>query len=132
MDEIKFSKRPNYRLYSEEIKKSVVKEYLRTNCSKEYLVRKYGLGSRNTVTHWLKKYGENHELCTLEDKVKLPSVMSKQSQDPQDKEKRIRELEEELKDAKLLAGAYKRMIDIAEQEYKISIRKKPGTKQSGN
>ena len=132
MDKIRFSKRPNYRLYSEELKKAVVKEYLKTNCSKEYLARKYGLGGRNTVSSWLKKYGENQELCTLENKVKLPSIMSDQKPLPADKEKRIQQLEEELRDAKLLLEAYKRMIDIAEKEYQISIKKKQGTKQSTN
>ena len=44
--------------------------------------------------------------------------------------KRIKELERDLEDAKLKAEGYSRMIDIAERELKIKIRKKPSTKQS--
>ena len=131
MDKIKFSKRTNYRVYPESLKQEVVKEYLCSDCSKEYLVRKYGLGSRNTVTRWLKKHGDNNDLCILEQKVKLSETMPEETKDPQDLEKKIRQLERELEDTKLLAEAYSRMIDIAEEEYKIPIRKKSDTKQSG-
>lgn len=123
MDEIRFSKRPNYRLYSESVKKAVVKEYESTNCSKEYLVRKYGLGGRNTVTHWLKKYGSNSDFITLEDKAQTPAMPTSSSKKT-DKDARIQQLEQELSEAKLLAEAYRRMIDIAEQKHGIQIKKK--------
>ena len=38
--------------------------------------------------------------------------------------KRIFELEKQLKDAELKAIAYSTMVDIAEKEFKIPIRKK--------
>jgi len=123
MDEIRFTKRHNYRLYPESIKKAVVKEYESTSCSKNYLVRKYGLGGHPTVTRWLKKYGSGHEFCTLEDKVNSPA-MSKSSAKQKDKDARIQQLEQELSEARLLAEAYKRMIDIAEQKHGIKIKKK--------
>ena len=46
-------------------------------------------------------------------------------------EKRVKELERALEDAQLKAEGYSRMIDIAERELKVKIRKKPFTKQSG-
>ena len=42
--------------------------------------------------------------------------------------KRIAELERQLKDAELRAIAFSTMVDIAEREYKIPIRKKYNTK----
>ena len=42
--------------------------------------------------------------------------------------KRIFELERQLKDAELKAIAYSTMVDIAEKEFKIPIRKKLNTK----
>lgn len=42
--------------------------------------------------------------------------------------KRIFELEKQLKDAELKAIAYSTMVDIAEKEFKIPIRKKLNTK----
>ena len=43
-------------------------------------------------------------------------------------QRQIKLLNKELEDAKLLAEGYRRMIELAEQELKISIRKKPNTK----
>ncbi len=44
--------------------------------------------------------------------------------------KRIKELERQLEDEKIRAEGYSKMIDIAEDQLKISIRKKSTTKQS--
>jgi hypothetical protein len=42
--------------------------------------------------------------------------------------KRVEELEKELKDAQMKAIAFSTMVDLAEKELKISIRKKLNTK----
>lgn len=44
--------------------------------------------------------------------------------------KRIEELEKQLKDAEMKALAFSAMVDIAEKEFKITIRKKCNTKPS--
>ncbi|MGN6266581.1 MAG: hypothetical protein ACTHM5_12945 [Ginsengibacter sp.] len=43
-------------------------------------------------------------------------------------QQQIELLKKELEDAKLQAEGYRRMIEIAESELKIPIRKKPNTK----
>ena len=43
---------------------------------------------------------------------------------------RIAELEKQLRDAEMKAIAYSTMVDIAEKEFNISIRKKYTTKPS--
>ena len=43
-------------------------------------------------------------------------------------QKKIKELEKKLLDEQLRSEAYSRMIEKAEQEFKISIRKKTNTK----
>jgi len=42
--------------------------------------------------------------------------------------KRIKELESQLQDAEMKAIAFSTMVDIAEREFKIPIRKKLNTK----
>jgi hypothetical protein len=49
-------------------------------------------------------------------------------QDPRDLQKRIKELERQLENAELKAEGYELMIEIAEKELKIPIRKKSDTK----
>lgn len=44
--------------------------------------------------------------------------------------KRVEELEKQLKDAEMKAIAYSTMVDIAEKEFNITIRKKSNTKPS--
>jgi hypothetical protein len=44
--------------------------------------------------------------------------------------KRVEELEKQLKDAELKAIAFSTMVDIAEKEFNIPIRKKLNTKPS--
>jgi len=44
--------------------------------------------------------------------------------------KRITELEQQLKDAEMKAIAYSTMVDIAEKEFNIPIKKKFNTKPS--
>ena len=57
--------------------------------------------------------------------------MKKKIKDNNEKElkERIKKLEKELEDANLRAEAYSTMIDIAEKQLKIKIRKKSNTKQ---
>ena len=47
----------------------------------------------------------------------------------EEQSQRIKELEKALEYEKLRSLAYSTMIDIAEKEFNIPIRKKPGTKQ---
>lgn len=46
------------------------------------------------------------------------------------KDKRIKELERLLEDERLRSLGFSTMIDVAEEELGVSIRKKPGSKQS--
>ena len=47
---------------------------------------------------------------------------------PEELRRRVKELERELEAAKLRAEAYSLMIDLAEKELKVAIRKKSDTK----
>jgi hypothetical protein len=43
-------------------------------------------------------------------------------------EEKIRELERQLEDEKLRSEAYQRIIEKAEKDFKVPIRKKPNTR----
>ncbi len=59
----------------------------------------------------------------------LPILATKDNlQDPRDLQKHIKELDRQLENAQLKAEDYELMIEIAEKELKISIRKKSDTK----
>jgi len=128
MDKNYFTKRRNYQKYPESIKKAVVQEYESSDCSQAYLSRKYGIGSRTIILHWLKKYGNNRYLSIPEQPQKSQPAMAEDTPEIRALKARIKQLERELEDSKLLAEAYSLMITTAEEQLKIPIRKKFNTK----
>ena len=69
------------------------------------------------------------ELYSDEIHLSLKTMSSKDRADINKLEKRIKELEKQLELAQMKNVALNSMIDIAEKDYKLSIRKKSGPKQ---
>lgn len=62
--------------------------------------------------------------------ITLAPMTDKQKRDLHILQQRNKELERAVKEANLMILALNSLIDVAEQDLKISIRKKRGTKQS--
>lgn len=75
-----------------------------------------------TYRDWQKKYSEEIVLS-------LPLMNAKERIDYRKLETRVNELEKELELAQMKVVAVNTMIDIAEKDYKLQIRKKFGPKQ---
>lgn len=105
--------------YSYSFKKRVIDEVLSGEISKEEAGKKYGIRGHSTISKWLRKLDRTH----------YPSIKMKLS-DKVSEQRRIKELEEALAYEKLKSRALEEMINIAEEQLKISIRKKSDTKQS--
>jgi transposase-like protein len=120
--------------YSMSFKLEVVKEIESGLISTSGAKRKYGIQARSTVINWLRKYG------TFDWENQTPSNMGKSL------EQKIMELEAQVKllekqkafleqqafVADKKAIIFDMMIDIAEKEYKIDIRKNSSPEQSTN
>ncbi len=118
--------------YSMSFKLEVVKEIESGLISTSGAKKKYGIQARSTVINWLRKYG------TFDWENQTPSNM------PHSKEQRLMELEARVKllekqkamlehqveRADKKAIIFDMMIDIAEKEYNISIRKNSSPEQS--
>lgn len=76
----------------------------------------------NTLRDWQNIYSLGKE-------VSLATMTPQEKQEKVQLEKRIKELEKALEYAKLKNIAVETMIDIAEKQFKITIRKKAGPKQ---
>jgi len=124
MDKNFITKKRNYQKYPESIKRAVVLEYESCDYSQAYLSRKYGLNNRTIIAHWLRKYGHNNYLSVPKQQI----VMPEETPEVNALKARIKQLERELEDSKLLAEAYSLMITTAEEQLKIPIRKKFNTK----
>ncbi|HJW27987.1 MAG TPA: hypothetical protein VJ508_01930 [Saprospiraceae bacterium] len=74
------------------------------------------------IRSWMKEYGSEIPLT-------LPVMTEKEKAKLDAAHKRMKELEKQLEDAQMKNIALETMIDIAEEQLKISIRKKSGPKQ---
>ena len=118
------------KVYSDEFKFKVVQEYLNSDLSQKELNEKYSIGGRNSISKWMLKFGlrEKSEFHRPK-RATMPKGKVKTSEE-RALEAKIKELEKALEYEKLRSLALDTMIDVAEQNLKISIRKKPGAKQS--
>lgn len=106
-------------------------EYLRTGVPKTHLLAKYNIKYRSAIQSWLKQLGYTdiyQKVPYLDIKTHLDLANRKTKKQTtaadQSLENRVKELERLLEDEQLRSEAYKRMIDIAERELNIPIRKK--------
>ena len=74
------------------------------------------------IKRWQEKYSDEMHLS-------LSIMSSKERTDIKALEKRIKELEQQLELAQMKNVGLNTMIDIAEKDYKLEIRKKSGPKQ---
>jgi len=101
-------------------KEIVIAEYLSGGISYRKLGKKHGIDFR-TINSWIMKYKGKERNRNSKNVVKNSTLESV----PTDVVKLQKELSTALLHAKLLNA----MIDIAEKELKIDIRKKSGTKR---
>ena len=129
---IEFEKRV---FYSLELKHQVCKEHIDDGVKLADLVRKYNLSTHSLLHDWLRKLGYlpgcNRRSRVEYIGIEISSTLKKNPSKDQSltaEQKQIQLLNKELEDARLLAEGYRRMIELAEQELKIPIRKKRNTK----
>ena len=123
------------RHYSGAFKHSVIKEYLAGGISMNALLRKHNIRVHGGVLRWMRQlgYAEVPVKAGYLPSAKPLSLPSKKTNkerpsDTLSQEQRIRGLERLLEDEQLRSEAYRRMIEIAEKELDIPIRKKSDTK----
>ena len=117
--------------YPEELKLEIVNEVLQGRITQAEASRKYSIKGHSTILKWLKKYG------TLPDsQINKGEKMSIKEEQLKKYEERISKLEKilvdreiELENEKLKARLYDRMINLAERDYKIKIKKNIGLLQ---
>jgi transposase-like protein len=112
------------RRYSVSFRLMVVTE-LEKGVTIGYLQRKYGINGGETIQNWVRSFGKNHLLNKV---VRIETMGEKD---------RIKELERQLKEAKLaLADAtmekrfYEILVEEANKEFKTDLKKNFGKSSS--
>ena len=130
--------------FTVEEKHKIIQELISAQCTKVEIWEKYTgqEEEHGQLLRWMRQLGYNTGI-----KTRRPNIVSNlypmaQKKIKQDKavnnddesfenlqlKKRIAELEKQLKDAEMKAIAFSTMVDIAEEMFKIPIRKKLNTK----
>lgn len=110
------------RRFSSDFKISVVQEYLSGGISKYGLCKKYSLDKR-VLRSWI---------LTFAPEPSLDPSMSKTSSESDvilELKRQLRQKELDLKREKMRADFYETMVDVAESQFNVPIRKKVGVKR---
>ena len=115
------NKKRTQRDYNLGFKLGVVSQVEKGEMTYKQAQKAYGIQGRSTVLVWLRKHG------TLDWSKPIRYHMPKSKETPAQK---IKRLERELSDEKLRNKILNTMIDISDQQYGTSIRKKFSPKPS--
>jgi transposase-like protein len=119
--------------FDEDFKIQVIREVLLGQCTAEEARDKYNLANKSVLNSWIRLY-RVYGRCSIFTSEEIPDMSSKtDSKDTPSgqslkTELRLRDLERQLDEQRLLSEMYNRMIELAEKEYKIAIRKNFNTK----
>jgi hypothetical protein len=129
--------------FSDSEKHHILQELLSSGCSKREIWEKYTgqPEEHGQLLRWMRQLGYDDSIKTRRPnftanndtvmaKKTLPSENPIEDFETLQLKKRIAELESQLKDAQMRAIAFSTMVDIAEREFNIPIRKKYNTKPS--
>jgi len=118
------------KFYSKEFKERALTAYQNSNESVSMIAHRYGI-SRDTFSSWVYRKKTAFDSRKSDTFASLNSTsMKKKEMSQEEMSVRINELEHQLALEKMRAESLSKMIDIAERELKIDIRKKTGAKQS--
>jgi transposase-like protein len=115
--------------YSEEFKWQVVQAVLSGKFSKEEARMAYGIKSNCAILYWMRKYSGNDDYRNIHTMAGNLGAMQ-DGKESNALKARIKQLEEELRRANLRADLWQTMIEVAEKQLKIDIKKKYGAQPS--
>ena len=118
----------NFQGYTEAFKRHVVQEVERGRVTQCQASRKYGILGHSTILKWCRKYGIMSHIHSV--KVKR-GVMTEQDRELHLLLNENKALKQELEDARFKNVVLETLVDVAERELHVPIRKKYGAKRSG-
>ena len=115
--------------YSPTLKRRIAKSYLAGEASYAMLATENGLDNKGVVKEFVKWY-RRQESAEPSNSAAMSDKKSNKNGDSKSLQQENEELRRQLRAAELKAEAFETMIDLAESQFKIAIRKKSGAKPS--
>ena len=115
-------------MHDKSLRTPIVEEYLAggTSCGK--LGKRFGI-HRYTISRWVNAYLKQQEDDKITANLQAMQASSKSSQKPLAVEEELQQLRQQLEKERLRNKLLTAMIEVAEEELKIPIRKKYGARQ---
>lgn len=108
--------------YDQNLKEKVTSDYLSGGGTYRQLQSKYGIDFR-LIHHWVQEFkgiSRKNAKVSKKQTVKLEDDLPKE----------VKQLQNELRQARLYNKLLEALVDIGKEQYGIDLRKKTGTKQS--
>lgn len=115
------------KIYSESLRRHIVGEIEKGNLTVSSACKVYDIGSRQTVYEWIYRYSKKLEKGTL-----LVMEEDSLSKKIKDLERKTKELEAALGRKQMEVDIYRTLIEIAEEDHGIKIKKKDGDDASND
>lgn len=116
-------------IYSEEFKWKVVQEVLSGTLTKEEARRVYSIKGNCNILYWMRSFSGVEDYrsggVVSEDRIQMANTNNQRKT-----EKEIARLKQELKAERMRADLWQKVIEVAEEELGVDIRKKFGARQS--
>ena len=111
--------------FSEEQRERMVNLVLYQGWSAQKVAEKFHLPNTHMLANWVREQKKKLENGA----VPLPKMQPRKRKDTKILRQQIKQLEKSLEKANVMIYGLNAMIDYAEQELKVPLRKKHGTKQ---
>lgn len=120
---------PKNDIYSEEFKWKVVQDVLSGTLTKEEARRVYSIKGNCTILYWMRSFSGVKDYRSGGDVSENPMQMA-ETKKQREAEKEIARLKQELKAERMRADLWQKVVEVAEEELGVDIRKKFGARQS--
>jgi len=108
--------------HDQNLKERVIADYLSGGGTYRQLQAKYGI-SFQLIHHWVQAFKNTNP-------TKKMSPKQKHVNPQEDLAKEVKQLQDELRQARLYNKLLETLVDIGKEKYGIDLRKKNGTKRS--
>jgi transposase len=115
--------------YTDDFQLKVAKAYVLSDATVSEIQEKYGIKSRSSVSDWVRKFGLQ---SPTQREIEFQNAMKEQKEKTPrelELELKVKQLEKDLEKERLRTLALNTMIDIAERDLKIRVRKNYGARQ---
>ena len=123
----------NVKYFTEAFKKEIIEEVLSGKYTKAEAQQVYGIGGNSSILTWMRKFNlvpkYNRPKKPQTAEIPMNPIVENMVEDLT-KDEKIRVLEKALEIEKTKTLLYETMIEIAEQEYGLAIKKKSEPKRS--